>query len=320
MPIVDKPLEELKEYKGINPRPLDFDEYWDRAIAEMKAVNRDLAIVPADFTSPIADCFDMYFTGVGGARIYSKLLKPKNPKAKNPALLTFHGYHGRSASWCDLLHYASSGFIVCAMDTRGQGGKSEDVGGNTGKTLEGHIIRGLLDNPDKLLFRDIFLDTALLANIVMDMDDVDETRVGVFGGSQGGALTLACAALEPRINRAAPSVPFLCDYKRVWDMDLDKDAYKELRTFFRERDPRHEKETEIFTKLGYIDLQFLAPRIKGKVKMFTGLMDTVCPPSSQFAAFNKMTCEKEVVIYPDFGHEALPDRSEIIYSFMLEML
>ena len=157
-------------------------------------------------------------------------------------------------------------------------------------------------------------------NEMDDMDEVDESRVGVFGGSQGGGLTIACCALEPRINRAVPIFPFLCDYKRVWDMDLDKDAYKELRTFFRTQDPHHEMEEEIFTKLGYIDLQYLAPRIKGKVKMLTGLMDTVCPPSTQFAAYNKMTCEKEVVIYPDYGHEALPDRNEITYAYMLEML
>ena len=66
----------------------------------------------------------------------------------------------------------------------------------------------------QLLFHDIFLDTAELAKIAMDMEDIDETRVGAFGGSQGGALTLACAALEPRIKRAAPQYTFLSDYKR----------------------------------------------------------------------------------------------------------
>ena len=90
--------------------------------------------------------------------------------------------------------------------------------------------------------------------------------------------------------------------------------------YFIENDPRHEREDEIFTKLGYIDLQFLAPRIKAKLKMFTGLMDNVCPPSTQFAAYNKMTCPKEVVIYPDFGHEGLPDSWEMTYEFMLENL
>ena len=56
-------------------------------------------------------------------------------------------------------------------------------------------------------------------------------RVGAYGGSQGGGLTLACAALTPNLNRAAPVYPFLCDYQRVWEMDLDKDAYQDARLY-----------------------------------------------------------------------------------------
>jgi len=35
-------------------------------------------------------------------------------------------------------------------------------------------------------------------------------------------------------------------------------------------------------------------------------MDDICPPSTQFAAFNKIQSKKEVVIYPDYTHEGLP--------------
>ncbi len=321
MPLIDMPLEELKVYGGVSPKPDDFEKYWEESLGEMHALDKEVTITPSKFKSPVADCYDMYFTGVHGARVYAKLLKPKNINGKCPAVVHFHGYSGASSSWTDYLKYAASGFVVAAMDARGQAGKSQDVGGHIGNTMVGQIIKGLEnDDPKTLLFRDTFLDAASLAGIVMDMEEVDETRVGAWGGSQGGALTLACTSLEPRINRAAPQFPFLCDYKRVWDMDLDDRAYKELRTFFRQKDPRHEREDEIFTKLGYIDLQFLAPRIKGKIKLFTALMDQVCPPSTQFAAYNKMTCEKDVVIYPDFGHENLPDCEDITYMWMCEML
>lgn len=321
MPMIDMPLSELRTYNGINPKPADFDKYWEESLAEMHALDRQVEITPAkDFESPIVDCFDLYYTGVHGARIYAKLLKPKNIKGKCPAVLNFHGYNGRSEGWGAYIPFAASGFVVAAMDCRGQAGKSVDVGGNTGKTTCGHIIRGLNDDPKTLMFRDVFLDTAELAGIVMDMEDVDETRVGVYGGSQGGALTIACSALEPRVKLSAPQYPFLCDYKRVWEMDLDIQAYAELKTYFRENDPRHEREDEIFTKLGYIDLQFLAPRIKAEVKMFTGLMDNVCPPSTQFAAFNKMTCKKDVVIYPDYGHEGFPEYWEIVYMWFVKNL
>ena len=73
-------------------------------------------------------------------------------------------------------------------------------------------------------------------------------------------------------------------------------------------------------KLGYIDIQNLAPRIRGKMLMFTGMMDTVCPPSTQFAAYNKITAEKKYILYPDFGHESLPESGDITMQFMLEMM
>jgi cephalosporin-C deacetylase len=99
-------------------------------------------------------------------------------------------------------------------------------------------------------------------------------------------------------------------------MDLAKDAYLELKEYFRHHDPRHEHEDEVFTKLGFIDIQFLAPRIKAEVLLQTGLMDTVCPPSTQFAAYNKITSKKKVLIYPDFAHEGAPGHWDTIFSFM----
>jgi cephalosporin-C deacetylase len=185
-----------------------------------------------------------------------------------------------------------------------------------GTTWRGHIIRGLDDEPDALLFRQIFLDTAQLARIVMGMPGVDPDRVGATGGSQGGGLTLACAALEPRVRRAFPVFPFLSDYKRVWEMDLAARAYEELAWHFRAFDPRHEREEEIFTRLGYIDVQFLVPRIRAETTMAVGLMDEVCPPSSQFAAYNRMSCPKNLVVYPDFAHENLPGVEDLIYEYL----
>ena len=321
MPLVDMPLDQLKTYQGRTPCPSGLDASWDDALAEMRALDPELELRPAEFNVPGVDCFHLFFTGVGGARVHAKYLRPAiRAKTKpHPAVVQFHGYTGNAGEWHDKLNWVAMGYSVAALDCRGQGGLSQDPGGVSGTTFRGHIIRGLQDGPEHLLFRKIYLDTAQLAGIVMNMPEVDPARVGALGGSQGGGLTLACAALEPRIKRAAPTFPFLCDYRRVWEMDLAKDAYDEIRGFFRQFDPQHQREEEIWTTLAYIDVQHLAKRIQGEVLMGVGLMDTICPPSTQFAAFNKITAPKHLEIYPDFGHEGLPGFGDKVMQFMLKL-
>ena len=319
MPVFEMPLPQLLTYKGTNPRPDDHQEYWERAKKQMHALGTACELVPAAFQAPNVDCFDLWFTGVGGARVYAKLLVPRHAE-KCPALLRFHGYSGDSGDWMHHLAYAQAGFVVAAMDCRGQGGQSQETGGVLGTTFRGHIVRGLDDKPENLLMRHNFLDTAQLAGLVMDMPEVDADRVAAMGGSQGGGLTVACAALEPRIARLAPRCPFLSDYRRVWEMDLAKDAYEELRTFFRQFDPTHAREAEIFTRLGYIDIAHLAPRIQGQVLWAAGLMDTICPPSTQFAAYNKITSPKDMILYPDYGHESYPGFDDQAFMFLGELL
>lgn len=320
MPLVDKPLPELFEYRGRNPRPDDFDAYWAEALRELDATPPEPELRPTpDIQAKNVEAFELWFTGVGGARIFAKYLRPRNVAAgaRHPAVLQFHGYSRDSGDWLDKFGWPAEGFCYAAMDCRGQGGRSEDTGKVKGTTLRGHIVRGLDDpDPRRMAYRQIFLDTVQLARVVMGFPEVDAARIGCFGASQGGALSLVCAALEPRIKRIAPVFPFLCDYQRVWEMDCAREAYEELRLFFRAFDPRHERVKEIFTRLGYIDCQHLASRVRAEVLMFTGLMDTICPPSSQFAAYNKITAKKDLVIYPDFTHEALPGQIDRTFNFM----
>ena len=323
MPLTfDFPLDQLRSYHGTNARPVDFDQYWERALMDMRATEPRTRLVPARFQVPGVDCSDLWFSGVGGANVHAQLLRPSNGHGPHPALLMFHGYSSNANDWSFKLGFVAQGFIVAALDTRGQGGLSEDSGGVTGNTLNGHIIRGLTDavtgHPEKLLFRQNFLDTAQLARIVFDMPEVDPSRVFATGASQGGGLTVACAALEPRIRKAAPIYPFLSDYQRVWQIDLAANAYAELQEYFRRFDPRHEQEAEIFNALGYVDIHHLAPRVKAEVLWGCGLMDRICPPSTQFAAYNNLKTSKRMVVYPDFGHEDLPGMADEILQFLLK--
>ena len=58
MAVFDLPLEELKKYTGRNPKPADFDQYWERALNEMNSTDPRVELVPADFVNPVAECYD----------------------------------------------------------------------------------------------------------------------------------------------------------------------------------------------------------------------------------------------------------------------
>ena len=63
----------------------------------------------------------------------------------------------------------------------------------------------------------------------------------------------------------------------------------------------------------------MTPRIEAEVLMSTGFEDRTCPPSTQFAAYNKITSRKSLRAYPDFGHEGLPENEDAVFSFLLEL-
>ena len=160
-------LKELETYTGMGEKPADFTDYWKDALEELDRINPDVSLQKAEFQGTHTECFHLYFTGVNGSRIHAQYLRPKNISHPIPALLQFHGYRWNAGDWCEKMAYTDMGFAIASMDCRGQGGLSEDLGSVRGTTVTGHVIRGITDTKEKLLYRQIFLDTTLLARILL---------------------------------------------------------------------------------------------------------------------------------------------------------
>ena len=109
-------VKEMKNYLGSSPKADDFDEFWDKALTEMKAVDPEIEIKHASFQTDFAECYDLYFTGVKGARIHVKYIKPKKVKEKHPAVIEFHGYGCKIEDWTDKLQFAARGYSYFGMD------------------------------------------------------------------------------------------------------------------------------------------------------------------------------------------------------------
>lgn len=310
-------MNEYKDYMGQGEKPVDFDCFWDNELKKLNELPVEYELEKVDIPSKVAEFYNLYFIGVNGAKIRCQYIKPKHFQGKVPGMLMFHGYHGDSGDFSDKVSWVAEGYAVLAMDCRGQGGLSEDHTVAKGSALKGFIIRGVEEGPEKLYYRQVFLDTVQTARILMSMDEVDEESIVAQGASQGGALSLVCAALEPRIKKVLAQYPFLSDYRKTFEFDINASAYEELHYWFRFRDPMHEREEEFFNTLEYIDLQHLAPRIKAEVKWAIGMEDGVCFPATQFAVYNKINAKKEMIVFPEYGHEYLPKLGDKVRRFFV---
>lgn len=316
MPVFEMSMEELQQYTGCSPKPENFDAYWLSALNSCRETGLDYAMQPADFQADGVECYDLWFIGVRGAKIHCKYMKPAGINKKIPGVVSFHGYMHHSGEWYERLPLVYSGKAVLVMECRGQGGTSEDVYHGVGPTAFGLVIRGVRDkDPQMLYYRDVYLDAVKAVWILMDIPYVDENRIGVYGKSQGGALSVAAAALEPKVKLCAPIYPFLSDFCRILEMDLAKDAYEGFYWLFKKCDPTHAHEKDYLYRMGYVDIQNLAPWIQGRVLWQSGLMDTQCPPSTQFAAYNKIKAPKDMILYPDHSHELIYYANDAVFSF-----
>jgi cephalosporin-C deacetylase len=191
------------------------------------------------------------------------------------------------------------------MDSRGQGGRwatgaTPDGAAGTGPENSLVMTRGIT-SPEDYYYTRMFTDAALAVDTAIELAGAGSAAgIAVTGGSQGGALALAAAALRPDVVRVCHAdVPFLCDIQRAITL-APHAPYTEIPEFLAKNVQLIEP---TLNTLRYIDCALLARRITATTLMSVGLMDDICPPSTVFAAYNEITAEKEIAVFPYSGHD-----------------
>ncbi|MGI6207592.1 MAG: acetylxylan esterase [Anaerolineae bacterium] len=301
---VDLPLHELQQYLPPQTKQPDFDSFWAATLAEAREqpLNAQFEKVEG-YPVPEVEVFRASFDGFRGGRSVGWYIRPagKTGGGELPALVAYHGYSGNKGQAHQYLYYALQGYAVLALDVRGQSGESCD--GNQYDTghVTGWMTKGI-SSPESYYYRGVYMDCVRAADLVASLPEVDASRMGAWGVSQGGGLTLAATALSGRFALAMPDVPYLCHYRRALQI-AQQGPYLELSTYFRLYPDR---EDAAFRTLSYFDNLNLADRITCPVLMSVGLVDLICPPSSVYAAFNYLAGDKHMMVYPYHGHEVPP--------------
>ena len=314
MPIVDMPLEQLRVYKPRLTRRKDFRAFWARTIDAAVAQPLGARFEPVRYPAAGVRVFRTIYDGFEAGTVSGWRVEPEK-KGRHPALVVYHGYSGRSPCVFNLLPWAQQGFTVLAVDCRGQDGGSTDAAVYPEGHRPGYMTAGILDK-ETYYYRYVYADCVRAVELAASLETVDADRIGVMGGSQGGGLSLAAAALAPdRVKAAGPAVPFLCHYERA--VDMAEYPYREIADYIK---AWPERQGRVFETLSYFDNMNLADRIKARTLISIGLWDAICPPSTVYAVVNRMKCPKQAAVYACTGHEDPDDWRERLFAFMVAEL
>lgn len=334
MIIIQDKLQELENTPYLGVRPEDFEEFWLEGLRTDHRVKARLELEEIPYPLSKVEVFSA--TVLAGDRVELKgyYLRPRLVEANGssssaqdlgdsatthgslPGLVRFHGYSGNRGQISELLFWALQGYAILALDVRGQCGETPDSRVYPTGAFSGWMTLGL-KSPHTHYYRQVYLDAARAVEALANRPEVDEKRIGCIGKSQGGGLAVVAAGLintlgkeinlEGRVKAVSAAIPFLADFRRAYQQQ-SAGPLEELSWYFQLHDPQHKREEKVFNTLDYFDGVHFAPWMGKEIASLVsaGLKDTVCPPATIYALYKAIEGKKNLIVYPEYGHES-PD-------------
>ena len=276
----------------------DFLDFWQSAKAELSTIDPQYTLTELpEHSSAQRKVYLLEMksvpdaTGDGIVRAY--YAEPTAP-GQYPAILHFCAYDsGGSLSIPRADDYPSQIDII--VSTRGQTINNRSPYTNP----YGEWLVYGFGNPDTWYYRGASMDCLRALDFLLSREKVQPENIFAEGSSQGGAFTLACAALsDGRLNAIAPACSFMGDFPDYFQLVCW--PYNAFLTMQRGLGLSDEA---MYTMLSYFDTKNLATLITCPVIMNFSLQDTTCPPHTVWAAYNNLaSTEKQYITNPTLAH------------------
>jgi len=301
--------------KAFAKTPDDFLIFWADARKEQLKIplDRKMILLPERCDSLI----NVYEVSVqnnrNGSRIYGILCVPKKP-GKYPALLKVPGagarpYYGDTA-------LAHKGVITFEIGIHGVTvtQPNQFYYDLAFGPLYNYYFQNL-DNRDTYYYKRVYLGCLRAVDLLASLPQVDTSRIAVYGGSQGGALSIVTAALDHRIKYIAAFYFALSDVTGYlhgraggWPHMFSADNIKSMGS---------KKKIAVSA---YYDVANFAKLIHIPGIYGWGFNDEVCPPTSIYAAYNNIHAPKETVITKESGHWLTAEEASKSTDWLLQKL
>lgn len=316
-----------KEYKGLGTAafepdkirptvkmPSDFTSFWNAAKAELSQIPLDYKMTHLpERSSQHVDVYHVSFQNIRNSRIYGILSIPKGDD-KYPAILNvpgagirpYQGDIGKSLRGAISLQIGIHGIPV-------------DMPQEVYNNLSSGGLNSYwhFNNFDKDLFyyKRVYLGCVRAVDFLVSLPQYDGNNLAVQGGSQGGALAITTAALDPRVKYLAAVYPALSDLTGY--LNGRAGGWPHV---FGPQNLKYYNKPEVIETLAYYDVVNFA-RILNTPGFYTwGFNDETCPPTSYYSAYNEIKAPKEVFIVPETGHWTYPEQGKKIDDWLFGKL
>lgn len=248
--------------------------------------------------------FRVTYRSLGNIRIRAYLgipIRGEAPERKLPCIITAPGYAGSQQGV--MLDDCQRGYAVLQVHPRSQG-ESADFWKIDGPDK----LTWRVDQPEGYYYQGAYVDVIRGLDYLLSRTDIDASRVGAMGTSQGGGIALAVGALDPRVKAVAAHVPFLCDMRRA--ALVPGALVKTLLERHGALNPR------TLRTLDYFDPVNLAEGLRAPVLLSAGGRDAICPPETIRSVFDRLPGIKSIIVYPALPHTSSGDFYKMGWEWM----
>ena len=290
--------------------PEDFEEFWKNELTKSDKIPLDInyKLLPERSTAKV-DVYQISYTNIDNSLMYGILARPKK-KGKYPAILQVPGAGVRP--YAGLIAQAEEGFVTLQIGIHGIS-VINDI--SLYSNLYTGALRGYpyynLDNKDNYYYKRVDIGCSRAIDVLSTLEDVDTSNIVVWGGSQGGTLSITTTALNKKVKGLVALYPAMCDVTGY----LHNRAGGWPHMFDAKNAPTMATKDKIETS-AYYDLVNFARLITVPGYYTWGYNDETCPPTSFYSAYNQINATKELFVVQETGHWTYPEQQQRIFSWI----
>lgn len=315
-------LEDARSYRGAWLRPSNFESFWETSVKFVQNAHVE-SVVELPSVIQTATFKRITFASTDQTQLRARVILPAGvsvaeplaaaelsasaelpASAKLPAVVLFSDLGRGVRSWLHLLRFSALGLPVVALEARPCEPQLKDAWRGTFTAEE---LAHALINPDdaasstlKQLIDDALVTTAVASRFL-------ERTTVIWGEGLGGSQALFAAALLPKEVSATMALnPLFADNATT------------LRTVVGCGDtPQSDAAIDV---VGLLDSACAAELVRVPALIGTALLDQSAPTEGTFALYNRLPGQKEMRVYPKFGHERINQFENEQINYLCEVI